>query len=83
MAYKQMFFVQVFEIDEKNRITGGRSYSVLDEAEARAKAKNLSERVTGIVAFSQLVDEAAQDAEDPVLLAAYGRVPPEAQPAAA
>jgi hypothetical protein len=79
MAYKQMFFVQVYGIDSKNRIVGGRSYTVADEIAAKVKAKYLSEKVTGVVAFSQMVDEKASDAEEPVLLAAYGRVPPEAR----
>ena len=79
MAFKQMFFVQVYGIDRKNRIVGGRSYSVSDEGSAKLKAQSLSERVTGVVAFSQMVDDAAQDAEDPVLILALGRVPPEAK----
>lgn len=83
MAYKQMFFVQVFGIDSKNRIVGGRSYTVSDETAAKVKARYLSERVAGVVAFSQMVDETAQDVEEPVLLACYGRVPPEASAAAA
>lgn len=82
MAYKQMFFVQVFGIDSKNRLIGGPSYSVPDEDEARLKAKFLSEKVVGVVAFSQMVDQDAADAEEPVLLAIYGRVPAEARAAA-
>jgi len=82
MAYKQLFFVQVFDIDRKNRIIERCSYVVDDEDVARAKAKNLSEVAMGVIAFAQLVDDAAQDAEDPVLLAAYGRVPPEVRSAA-
>lgn len=82
MAYQQMFFVQVFGIDSKNRLVGGRSYSVGSEDEAKAKAKFLSERAIGVVAFSQMVDKDGGDAEDPVLLARYGRVPAEARAAA-
>jgi hypothetical protein len=78
MAYREMFFVQVFGIDSKNRVVGGRSYTLEDEEAAKVKAKYLSEKVAGVVAFSQMVDEKAADAEDPVLLAFYGRVPPEA-----
>lgn len=83
MAYKEMFFVQVYGIDSKNRIVGGRSYTVEDEIAAKARAKYLSEKVAGVVAFSQMVDDKAGDAEEPVLLAFYGRVPPEARAAAA
>ncbi len=83
MAYKQMFFVQVFDVDNKNRLVGGRSYVVSDPEEAKRKALWLSEKVTGVVAFSQMVDDKAADAEEPVLLALYGRVPAEARAAAA
>jgi len=82
MAYKQMHFVQVFGIDGKNRLIGGRSYSVADADEARLKAKFLSEKVVGVVAFSQMVDQDAGDAEEPILLAHYGRIPDEARAAA-
>lgn len=83
MAWKEMFFVQVFEIDGKNRLIGGRTYSLPDAEEAKVKARWLAEKVTGVVAFSQMVDDEAQDAEEPVLLAIHGRVPPEARAAAA
>jgi hypothetical protein len=83
MAYKEMFFVQVFEIDSKNRLIGGRSYSLPSADEAKLKASWLSQKVAGVVAFSQLVDDKAHDAEEPVLLAFHGRVPPEARAAAA
>ncbi|MBN8968969.1 MAG: hypothetical protein J0G95_10970 [Rhizobiales bacterium] len=82
MAYQQMFFVQVFGIDSKNRLVGGPSYSVADENEALLKANLLSEKVIGVVAFSQMVDQEAGDADEPVLLAFYGRVPAEARAAA-
>jgi hypothetical protein len=81
MAYRQFYFVQVYGIDAKNRIVGGRSYTVPDETAAKVKAKYLSERSAGVVAFSQMVDEGAMDTEEPVLLASYGRVPDEAKAA--
>lgn len=83
MAYKQMFFVQVFEVDAKKRLVDGRSYEVKSEAEAKRKAEFLSAKVVGVVAFSQMVDHVAGDAEEPTLLAYYGRVPAEARSAAA
>jgi len=43
----------------------------------------MGEQFAGVVAFSQMVDDSAHDAEEPVLLAAYGRVPPEAGTVAA
>lgn len=79
MAYKELHFVQVFEIDNKNMLIGGRSYIEPDAETARRKAQWLSGRATGVVAFSQLVDEEAGDTEEPMLLAHYGRVPPEAR----
>jgi hypothetical protein len=83
VAYKQFFFVQAFGVDRKNRVIGGRSYAVPDEVAARLKAKRLAETAAGVVAFSQMVDAESQDAEDPVLLLAIGRVPPEAREEAA
>lgn len=77
MAYKLMFFVQTFDVNSKNKLVPRHS-SAADSAElAQAKAKWMAERAPGVVAFSQMVDESAQDAEEPVLLAAYGRVPAE------
>jgi hypothetical protein len=82
MAYKEMFFVQVFEFDGKKRLIAGRSYPVTSEEEAKRKASWLSDKVPGVVAFRQMVDEEAADAEEPVLLIFYGRVPPEVRAAA-
>lgn len=81
MAYKEMFFVQVYGVDGKNRIVPGRSYACADADGAKVKAKWLAEKSAGVVAFSQMVDNEAGDAEEPVLLAHYGRVPPEARAA--
>lgn len=79
MAYKEMFFVQVFEVGAKNRLVAGRSYEVTNADDAKRKANYLAEKVPGVVAFSQMVDAEAGDAEDPTLLAFYGRVPDEAR----
>lgn len=83
MAWKEMFFVQVFDVDGKNKLLGGRSYTVLTADEAKQKASWLSQKVIGVVAFAQMVDEKCGDAEEPTLLAFYGRVPPEAVATAA
>lgn len=79
MAFKPMFFVQIFGIDSKNRLVGGRSFAVADAVVAVQKAKALSENVVGVVAFAQMVDQDAGDAEEPTLLALFGRVPAEAR----
>lgn len=83
MAYKEMFFVQVFEIDRKNRLVGGRSYECSDAEHADRKAKLLSEKVPGVVAFRQMVDNDAGVAEEPSLIAFHGRVPAEVKEARA
>lgn len=82
MSYKEMFFVQTFGISAKNKIVQGRSYPCNSADEATRKAEYLADKVTGVVAFSQMVDETAQDAEEPILLAYHGRVPCEAKIAA-
>lgn len=83
MAYKEMFYVQVFEINRKNQLVGGRSYACDDAEHADRKARLLSEKVAGVVAFSQMVDENAGDAEEPTLIAFHGRVPSEVKEARA
>lgn len=83
MTYKMMYFVQVYEVTKKNKLVGARSYQVASEETATLKAQLLSEKVAGVVAFSQMVDADAAIAEDPVMLAHFGRVPAEVRAAAA
>jgi hypothetical protein len=82
MAYKEMFFVQVFEVRGQSRLIAGRIYEVSSAQEAQRKARYLAESVPGVIAFSQMVDAEADDAEEPVLLAYHGQVPDEARAAA-
>lgn len=82
MAYKEMFFVQVFEVGAKNRLVEGRIYDVASAEDAQRKARYLADSVPGVIAFSQIVDAEAEDAHEPVLLAYHGRVPDEARAAA-
>jgi hypothetical protein len=77
MAYKLMFFVQAVGINKKGRLECGHPFEVASEEEAKAKAFRLSEKNIGVVAFSQMVDKAAGDCEEPTILAHYGRVPAE------
>ncbi|BEV44807.1 hypothetical protein [Afipia carboxidovorans] len=81
MTYKEMFFVQVFEIGAKNRLIPGRVYEVSSKIEAERKAGRLADRVPGVIAFSQLIDTEIEDAHEPVVLAHYGQVPDEARAA--
>jgi len=62
---------------KKGRRGGGRR-----EDHAKRRASWLAEKCIGVVAFSQMVDKEGADAEEPVLLAYHGRVPPEAKAAA-
>lgn len=48
-------------------VIGGRPYTVQDENEAKLKAKHVSKKVVGVVAFSQMVDADAADAERSIL----------------
>lgn len=81
MAYSQMFFVQTFGINRKNQIIPGPIFHAIDAADACAKAELFSHGRTGVIAFSQMVDEKAEDSEEPILLALYGCVPAEARAA--
>ncbi len=83
MAYKQMFFVQVFGINGKNRLVDLRTYEVRDADEAKLKASWLAGKSVGVVAFAQMVDVEAADAQEPELLAFHGRVPREVKDRAA
>jgi hypothetical protein len=82
MAYREMFFVQTFILTTKNKLIPGRIIPTIDAGHASRLAGAISEHHAGVVAFSQLVDEKADDAQEPVLLARYGKVPPEARAAA-
>lgn len=83
MAYKEMFFVQTFGFAAKNRLTLLATYPAIDKDHAVAKAEGYARRgVPGVIAFSQMVDEKAEDALEPTLLASLGSVPPEAKRAA-
>lgn len=83
MAYKEMFFVQVFEYGPKDRLIMGRCFEGADANEAQRKAQRLADYVPGVIAFSQMVDAQAADSEEPTLLAFYGHVPAEVRGAAA
>lgn len=80
MPYQEMYFVQLFDLSAKNRLILRATYHANDAENAVAQASACSERgIPGAIAFSQMVDEKAEDALEPVLLAAFGRVPPEAR----
>lgn len=83
MAYKEMFFVQTFGFTAKNRLMLMNTYSANSTDHAIMRAEAYSARGTpGAIAFSQMVDSEADDAQEPTLLAAFGSVPPEAKAAA-
>ncbi|HEY0218794.1 MAG TPA: hypothetical protein VGC26_03340 [Afipia sp.] len=82
MAYKELFFVQVFGISSKNHITSVATYYAIDAGDAVRRASSYAERgAPGAIAFSQMIDEKADDALEPTLLAAFGNVPEEAKAA--
>jgi len=83
MACQELYFVQVFDITPKNKLVPGPSFQVSSADEARAKAERLSQNRIGVVAFAQQIDKDTGDADEPYLLAHYGRIPPEAQAMAA
>lgn len=82
MAYKEVFFVQLFGYDEKDHLIAGAVYPSDDAGQAIIRARAYAERgVPGAVAFSQMVDDKAEHAEEAVLLAFFGHVPAEARAA--
>lgn len=83
MAYKEMFFVQLFGYNSKNRLVAGAVYHANNAEHAIDRARRYSEQgAPGVIAFSQMIDEKAEDAEEPALLAWFGHVPAEARAAA-
>ncbi len=82
MAYKELFFVQVFGISSKNRITSVATYFAIDADHAIQRASAYAAGgAPGAIAFRQMIDEKAEDALEPTLLAAFGSVPEEARAA--
>ena len=83
MAFKEMFFVQTFVMSSKNRLSLLATYPAISAEHAVSRARAYADRgIPGAIAFTQMVDEAAEDCEEPKLLAAFGTVPPEAKAAA-
>ena len=83
MAYKEMYFVQVFGLNSKNRLSLLATYHANNADHAIARARAYADRgAPGAIAFSQMIDEKAEDAQEPVLLASFGHVPPETRVAA-
>lgn len=83
MAYKEMYFVQVFGLNSKNRLTLLATHHANNADHAVARAGAYAEQgVPGAIAFSQMVDDKAEDALEPTLLASFGTVPPETRVAA-
>lgn len=83
MAYKEMFFVQVFGLNSKNRLSLLATYHANNADHAVARASAYADRgAPGAIAFSQMIDEKAEDALEPTLLASFGHVPPETRVAA-
>lgn len=79
MAFRQMFFVQVYDLTEALRLTMGQRYEADDFEHAKLKARSLALKSDGVVAFSQMVDAATGDSEEPELVAVHGAVPIEAR----
>lgn len=83
MAYKELYFIQVFGLNSKKRLSLLATYHANNADHAVLRASAYADRgVPGVIAFSQMVDEQAADAMEPTLLASFGQVPPEAMAAA-
>lgn len=83
MAYKEMFFVQIFGYNSKNRLVAGAIYHANNADHAIERARRYSEQGSiGVIAFSQMIDEKAEDSEEPTMLAWFGHIPAEARMAA-
>jgi len=76
MARKTFYVVQPYDAAKRGSgLKAGVAMEATSEADARRKAERLANTRAGAIAFSRDVDPDSDDAEPPVLIASFGRVP--------
>lgn len=83
MAQVTYFVVVPYKLAKRGRLVDGQPQTTQSADLARRLADRIREQHDGVVAFSRTGDPETGDWEDAVILAAYGRVPPEVESAAA
>lgn len=82
MAQVTYFVVLPFTRAKRGQLVEGQPLTAQSAEQARRMAERLSRQHDGVVAFSRSGDPDFGDWDDAVVLAAYGAVPPDVEPAA-
>ncbi|MDQ0505983.1 hypothetical protein QOZ94_002787 [Xanthobacter agilis] len=75
MATKTFYVVQPYVLGKRGALKAGQAREARSAADAERLAQRLSATGAGAIAFSREVDPESDDAEPPILIASYGRVP--------
>ncbi len=75
MAKKTFYVVQPFKQGRRGALVACQAREARNAADAERIAQRMAAMGAGAVAFSREVDPDSDDAEPPVLIASYGRVP--------
>ncbi|MDR6953821.1 hypothetical protein J2X65_003184 [Ancylobacter sp. 3268] len=75
MSKKTFYVVQPFETGKRGAIKAGIPMEVRSAEDAERVARRLSLVKLGAVAFSREVDHESDDADEPILIASFGKVP--------
>lgn len=78
MTRKTFYVVQPYVLGKRGALKAGQAREARNAADAERLAQRLAVMGAGAIAFSREVDPDSDDAEPPVLIASYGRVPDEA-----
>jgi hypothetical protein len=78
MAKKTFYVVQPYEAGKRGALKPGVPVEVASEDQARRKAERIAGAKLGAIAFSREVGPDSDDAEAPVFIASFGRVPEDA-----
>ncbi|WP_454917339.1 hypothetical protein [Xanthobacter sediminis] len=78
MAKKTFYVVQPYKQGRRGVLVACQAREARNAADAQRIAERMAAMAAGAVAFSREVDPDSDDADPPVLIASYGRVPDEA-----
>ncbi|MFG1395159.1 hypothetical protein [Xanthobacter agilis] len=75
MARKTFYVVQPYELGKRGALKASAPMEARSAEHAQRMAQRTAATKAGAIAFSREVDPESDDAEPPVLIASYGRVP--------
>ena len=74
MARELLFVVQPFN-GTKDALVPAAPMAAKSESEAKARARNISHRYAGVVAYSRFGDAELGEYDEPIVLAKFGNIP--------